>query len=112
MTLTNVTLVANTFSITGNNTTISPASTATSDSGQTPNVAFYSTSTSGLNFGSNNIVVNGGVLYAPMGNINVPSNNGSGALIEGNTVTITGNNIGDGPTMTFPSSVGVDTLYQ
>lgn len=112
MVLTNMTLVANTFTFSGNGFTISPASTAISDSGQTPNVAIYSTSTSGLNFGGNNISVNSGTVYAPEGNISIAANNGIGGLIEGNTVSITGNNTADGPVLIFPSSTGGDSLYQ
>ncbi|HET9719831.1 MAG TPA: pilus assembly protein TadG-related protein [Solirubrobacteraceae bacterium] len=113
-TLTNITLVANSFtfpSTNGNVLTISPATTATSDQGTGPNVSIYDTSLTPLNFGSNNLSTTG-VVYAPGATIIMGGNNYSPDLIEGNQVQISGNNTAGGPTQILTGFPGIDSLTQ
>lgn len=111
--LTNMTLVANTFTFTGstNGFTITPASTATSDQSIAPNVAFYATSSSGINFGSNNVNITG-VVYAPLGKITLVKNNTGPGFLEGNQVEDDGNNTAGGPQIVLTAFPGVDSLIQ
>lgn len=110
-TLNDITLVAPSISIGGNNFTITPDPNALPDGGGSPAVALYDTSATPLNFGPNDINVTGCV-YAPLAGIVVPGNNGGQALLEANTVEIDGNNGGDGPSTTLTAFSGSDQLTQ
>jgi hypothetical protein len=112
-TLTNMTLVANNFIFSNpqNGFTITPASTATSDQSIAPNVALYSTGSSGINFGSNNVNITG-VVYAPLGMITLLKNNAGPGFLEGNQVTDDGNNTAGGPQIVLTAFPGLDSLLQ
>lgn len=111
MTLTDVTLVAPSISIGGNNLTITPDPNAIPDGGGTPAVALYDTGTQALDFGTNDVNVTGAV-YAPLAEIVIKGNNSGQALIEGNTVEIDGNNTADGPSSALSAFNGGDQLIQ
>lgn len=108
------------FASPANGITVDGDSNYTPDSGgTTPTLAIFDTTTTqasvtggtdtgGLVLGStnagNNFTINGAV-WAPLGGILLPGNNGAtGALIEGNTTALGGNNAGGGSPITVAAT--------
>ncbi len=107
----NITLDSSNKSTSTNNFTITPDPNAVPDGGGSPAVALYDTSGATLDLGKNDVTINGAV-YAPLAQILEQGNNGGSALLEGNTVTIDGNNSADGPSTTLTAFSGSDSLTQ
>jgi hypothetical protein len=118
------------FASPANGVTVQGDANYTPDGGGTsPTLAIFDTTTTQASMGSgnnsdnaglilgsyptagNNFTISGAV-WAPIGGILLPGNNGAtGALIEANTVVLAGNNAGGGTAVTVPES-GTDQLTQ